>query len=381
MKVAIIGDCNSIFIKQYIEYVLLNDEVVLLAENSVNSHYRLFYERHNIKVLPLYGGMRKWMRGIPFFRSRVAAFFWSKAAIRFMKHFDCVHIHALNQLRGYLGECLRKKTDNLIISIWGSELLGRNTKYLKSLTPYYGMANHITLESEKMIDTFKQVYGSAFNGKLTKTVLFLGIFDYMDVISHQSGPKELCDFFNIKSYDKWKVFVGHNGREVQRHFAITDELEKLPQEIKDKIVLVYTMTYGCPDSSYLMSLKEKANNSGCESVFIEDYLTEEGIAKLRLICDILIHAQPTDAASASVRECLYGGSIVVNGDWLRYDFIPDYEKRLIEYSDLKEVPGIITDIISNNEKYQTMRQYNKGNRDGAPSSIEISEAWRKLIIS
>ena len=293
--------------------------------------------------------------------------------------FDVVHVHGLNRSRGLIAKYLRSKTRSLVISVWGSELLGQTEKQLKDILPYYRISDTITFETDQMIAKFKESYGDEFNNKIDKAELFLGIYEYMDRIAKQNTREELCQSFGIKDTNRLNVFVGHNGRDVQRHFEITEQIKRLPEEVKGRINLVYTMTYGTPQGDYLNNLKTEAQKTGCPSYFIEGYLSEDSIAKLRLVCDILIHAQLVDAASASLRECMYGGSLVINGAWLKYDFIPRYNERVIDYSSLNEITEKLSDVVLNPEKYQSMRELNKGNRDGEPTLEENVSIWNNVF--
>ncbi len=380
MKVAVIGNCNSIFVKQFIEFVWdKNDTVFLLAESPVTKEYTSFYQERGVVVIPFFWGMFRWIQKIPVLRSFLGAYLWAKKASSYCNSFDIVHIQALNRPRGLIGKYLRPKTRNLIISVWGSELLGRTAKQQQALIPYYELADKITFETDKIIGEFKDAYGDRFLDKMTKAELFLGVYEYMDRIASQMKRNELCKTFSIHNPERINVFVGHNGREVQRHFEITEQIKRLPESVKSKINLVYTMTYGTPSVNYLDSLKESAASTGCACYFIEGYLSEEEIAKLRLVCDVLIHAQLTDAASASLRECMYGGSLVINGAWLKYDFIPQYHERVIDYSSLDEIPELLEDVVLNSEKYQSMRDLNKGNRDGEPTVSENIAIWNMVF--
>ena len=55
MRYLVIGDAGSIFIKQFIEYVLLekDNEIVLLQEAYVSPEYLEFYNQNNVYLEPL----------------------------------------------------------------------------------------------------------------------------------------------------------------------------------------------------------------------------------------------------------------------------------------------------------------------------------------
>ena len=139
------------------------------------------------------------------------------------------------------------------------------------------------------------------------------------------------------------------------------------------------MTYGVPPQPYMNDLKQLARGSGCSFSFIEGYQTEENIAKLRLLCDILLHAQPTDSASASFFECMYVGAICLNGSWLPYPFISDYHNRVIEYDDIPQLTDIVKDIVENYNDYKSKYAINVGFRNGYLSARENALIWKQII--
>lgn len=377
-RIAVIGDCNSIFVKNYIDTVLVGEyEVILVEENPLSDVYRKYYERHGVKVEPLYSGVGSLIRRVPYIRSTIGCRLWVRQMVKKYGHFDFVHIHGVCNSRQTIGEALRPHTTKLIVSVWGDELLRRSARQLKSISRLYDIADSITLVN-KMIKLFEEVYGKKYSGKISKNSFAVStVTDAMDELEKKETREDMCRSLGITDSDKINVYVGHNGRPQQRHIEITEQMKKLPFGVKSKINLVYSMNYGSNPKSF-EAVVNAASNSGCPYTIIQGYRSEEDVARMRLVCDVLLHAQLTDAGSASVRETLYSGAIVVNGDWLPYNNIPNYHDRVIEYHEMSELTDIVVDIVNNFDSYKERFVLNKGFRYWTPKET-VAEAWKKLL--
>lgn len=381
MKVLVIGDASSIFVKQYIEYVLLDgtNEIVLLQENPLFVGYREFYEKNNIHIEPLWNKKNNFIKKVPVVRSILGAKLWCSYIKKKYKHFDLIHVHGVNRSRGNIGKYLRNICDKLIVSVWGDEIFRNSPETMKKHKVYYSCADRITMATKVMIDRFNSVYNNEFAAKVSMNKFAIGLFDKIDVVKNEFTRGQICEEFGIKHPEKTLVFVGHNGREAQRHTELTKELLNLPQELKDNIILIYTMTYGVRDNAYIEEMEAAAKQTGCEYVILRDFMNEETSAKLRSICDIMLHAQLTDAFSASIQESLYSGSIIINGSWLPYNELPNYKECVVEYDDITQIGHVLQTVLENQELYKAKF---KANRDilRQISSLEVTtEKWKETI--
>ncbi|MBQ8184092.1 MAG: glycosyltransferase [Clostridia bacterium] len=381
MKVLIIGDASSIFVKQYIEYVLLDgtNQVVLLQENPLFEGYREFYESNNVQIEPLWNKKNSFIKKIPVIRSILGAKLWCSYIKKKYKHFDLIHVHGVNRSRGNIGKYLRNICDKLLVSVWGDEIFRNSPETMKKHKVYYSCADRITMATKVMVDRFNSVYNNEFAAKVSMNKFAIGLFDKIDVVKKEFTREQICEEFGIKHPEKTLVFVGHNGREAQRHTELTKELLNLPQELKDNIILIYTMTYGVRDNAYIEEMEAAAKQTGCEYVILRDFMNEETSAKLRSICDIMLHAQLTDGFSASIQESLYSGSIIINGSWLPYNELPDYKECVVEYDDITQIGQVLQTVLENQELYKSKF---KANRDilRQISSLEITtEKWKSTI--
>lgn len=380
MKYLVIGDAGSLFIKQYIEYVLLGsqNEIVLLQEGTLTDDYKEFYQNSGVILESLWEGC-EWVQRIPRIRSIIGVSMWCKRMKQKYKEFDCVHVHGVSRSRGDMALGLRGICKQMIITVWGDELFRYNKRLLAKFEKYYTIADKITVATKKMQGEFINLYGEKYADRLLINRFAIGVFDRIDEVKNNFTRQELCDSFGIKCPEKFIVFVGHNGRPAQRHIDITKSLLSLPSKYSDKITLVYTMTYGVPDEHYIDEILAVSRGVGCDVVVFREFMNEDTVARLRNVCDILIHAQLTDAFSASIQESLYHGSIILNGSWLPYDELPNYENSMVIYDNLSDIPSKLIEVIDNYDEYKAKVAVNKDVLKSISSKEITTAQWKKTI--
>lgn len=352
MKYLVVGDAGSIFIKQFIEFVLLPQkwDIILLKEGYINDDYLRFYDENNVVVEDLWSGYWGFLKVVPYLRSSIAVKAWSRYIKKKYGEFNVLHVHGLNRSRGNIAMELRKITMKLIISVWGDEIFRHGERTLMSYRRYYDCADAITMATSQMRTRFNEFYGNIYYHKIHMNKFGIGLFDILDSLNLTRD--QICSKIGISDSNKKIVLVGHNGREAQRHLEITSALKMLPLQYQKQIILVYTMTYGVKDEQYEENLKALINQLDCECVYLTNFMNEYDIACLRKVSDILIHAQLTDAFSASIQECLYSGCVVLNGSWLKYTELPECENRIVEYDKISDIPNVLTHVIDNYQEYK-----------------------------
>lgn len=381
MRILIIGDAGSIFIKQYIEYVLCDrsNEIVLLQETVICDSYHKFYKENHIKLQPIICHENALIVKIPKIRSSLGIYILAKCIQREYGLFDLVHIHGLNFSRGNLGYYLQNHTKKIAVTVWGDEVFRKNHRTLQKYKKYYDIADYITLSTSDMKAAFVNAYGDKYSERISMNKFAVGVLDMIDSVKSSYSRKDLCVEFGITDCSKKIVFVGHNGRDAQRHIDITKLLKKLSDDRRRDIFLLYTMTYGVKSPEYLQELEREARETKCGYVILRDFLDEMKIAKLRSICDIMIHAQLTDAFSASLMECLYAGAVVLNGSWLAYNELPDCHDRFVEYDTLEEIPETLTKVLDHYEEYTYRTKENKEVIHSICSKEATTKAWKDAL--
>ena len=76
MKHVVVGDCNSIFVKQYIESVYENkDNVILIVENPLTQSYGDYYRSNGVHLEPFFSE-NSLLKRIPVLRSILGSRLW-----------------------------------------------------------------------------------------------------------------------------------------------------------------------------------------------------------------------------------------------------------------------------------------------------------------
>ncbi|PWJ88098.1 glycosyltransferase involved in cell wall biosynthesis [Oceanotoga teriensis] len=235
-----------------------------------------------------------------------------------IKDFDLVHINFLTPSY-FLYNCFFKHT-KLIVTFWGSDLYRypNSSKKIKFLQKkIINNADIITVVNKKMIPVFHETFGFE-NKPIYETRFGLPIdFDQIDKIN----KNEINDF--KKKYhipDKYYIItLGYSSDPRKNHEYMIDEIIKLSKK-RSNIFIFIPLTYG--NEKHKEKIKKLCDNTfkkyDINYKVLEDYMTNEEIAKLRKANDIMINIQDTDAMSASMQESLYAGNIVINGSWLPY---------------------------------------------------------------
>ena len=96
-------------------------------------------------------------------------------------------------------------------------------------------------------------------------------------------------------------------------------MNKTSKEFKEKAFLIFPMTYGDVQSEYINLVKNALIQGQIPFLLLEKHISDQEVVELRLISDITINTQTTDALASSIKEAFAAGDIVLVGDWLPYN--------------------------------------------------------------
>ncbi len=227
----------------------------------------------------------------------------------------------------------------LVYSYWGSDLLRLSGRQLYFNGLFVKHADFITFDNRDLEFKFKETY--AWASKIpSKTILF-GL-PVLDIIQRRDGEKTSE---NIRTEweipkDKKVIAVGYSAVAEHHHIEVLRRIEQMDAEKKKEIFLLLQMTYNGTDR-YIKQVADAAKKTGCEYRVLRHYLTNEEVADLRIMTDIYINAQTTDAFSGSVCENLFAGTILINAEWLRYQEFKDYDFQYLEFQDMDEIGRLV----------------------------------------
>lgn len=339
MKVLVSGDGDSIFIKGYIENVLLenNCKVFLLTDDLKNKKWIEFYNHNDVVIINKKVKMPI-IKHIPKFRGIINQILII-IKLRKLGSFDAIHVHFISKSKCFFLPYVRRKATNIILTYWGSDLLRRSHNEIKSMKKYVDLADKITFSTNNLKMKFNNVFGETYRHKTSIAKFGSDNFEAIDRIRHVETSGESKKRFGIPE-DKIIIVIGYNRNKQQQQLEIVKQINLLDNSIVEKMCIVYPMTYGPSDEDYENKLKSINSTLPCKVIYLYEYMYSDDIARLCLSTDILIHAQVTDAFSATVQEFLYAGAILINGGWLDYtefDLNNIKYTKFYKFEDLKEI--------------------------------------------
>lgn len=254
--------------------------------------------------------------------------------------YDLIHMQYVNYLD--LADVVILKyimRGKLILSYWGSDLLRVGENKWNFLGKASGLADFVTFDNKDLEIKFKKIYRCK-NKVPLKTVLFgLPVLDIIDQMLHDRMRSNIRKKWGVPEY-KTVIAVGYNGMPAQQHKKILGVIEKLDDWYKDRIILLLQMSYG-GNKTYKNSVLKTAEKTGCDYIIVRHFLENEEVAELRILTDIFINGQITDAFSGSVCENLFAGTLLINAVWLRYKELEQYGFKYLEFKKFDEINELI----------------------------------------
>jgi len=173
-------------------------------------------------------------------------------------------------------------------------------------------------------------------------------YDDINAVIKKCSKDQCKEYFGVPA-EKTTISIGYNARKEQQHIQVLTELMAAPREIWKETVFVFPLTYATASdnkSELINSLVELLNVMQIDHIILDSFLTDEEIAMLRVSTDIFIHAQTTDAFSASVQEFVFAGTTVLSPTWIKYDeTVKQCAANFLEYSSLNELPLLLNNLL------------------------------------
>ncbi len=277
--------------------------------------------------------------------------------LKLSSEYDLVDVHFF--AREYIG-LLNKLKKPFKISVWGSDFYRMSCAESEGKRLCFERAKLIQCETPTVRkDLIK--YQPSLEGKIRVCNFGIDIIDDIDRIDKHGWTKAYPN--------KVVITCGYNGSVGQQHLKMIEAIQKLPTELKNRIIAYFPLTYGLT-ASYRSRLTEALATVDYEYKLFEKRLTDEELAMLRLETDIALNVQITDSLSSSLLQHLYAGSVVLVGDWLPYEI---YDENGIFYksTSLQSISTKLIDCIKHINEYKAET---KNNRE----IIRQMSAWNEV---
>ena len=261
----------------------------------------------------------------------------------FFREFDVCHLHYMAPQFSSLVDSMDVGTP-LVVSIWGSDLLriaGLESHIEQS--KIIERADAITICSLEMREILLAKFGRHLQEKISETQFASGIVRHIDTVDNDTKAA-FARKYNLLG-DRKVICVGHNSFRENQQLAVLNQLANTDTNLLKSHQLVIPATYGTNDQ-HLPELKTAANRTGFHCVFLEDELTPEEVAALRVLTSVMIHVPVSDAMSAAMTEVLYAGNQVIAGAWLPYGELHRRELKITQVKSLQEVVPALEKIVN-----------------------------------
>lgn len=383
MNILLVGNPNSIFIYNYIKNVLCKADyrISLLSfeiNQKIKSEYNEFYKKSDITIIvrPEIGNI---VKRIPKIRGYINSYLCHrtiKELFQNEKYFDIIHFQFVITQNLYIIKKYSKQYGKIISTFWGSDLLRTKIKDSKKIKEIIDKSTAITVATEFMKETLCQNYGFRFEFKVHLARFGLSALDEIKKVNAEETLDDSKKHLNIP-VDKIIIVCGYNAYRAQQHKLIINSLKQCSSEIIDKIFVVLPLAYP-EDSEYINEINNYFKNSSIHYMLNTDFLDDINVSRLRLSCDIFIHAQIDDAFSGSMQEHIFANNIVLNGIWLKYPILLNNGIYYRSFSNEMDLTSIITDTIVNIQKEKDNAKQNSAKIYEISSWEKVKDQWTIL---
>lgn len=328
-SILIVGlKCYSGHIREFIVNLKKKNPLaeISLITTNVRKEYREDIELSvdQLVVLKKYQGRVR----IPYLAELInkLLFYWGFFMLYFRKHFDIVDIHFPQVYTKQAMPFLKKMTNNIVITPWGSDVMRvEDERSIKTLTHIYSQARYVTAGRNSTIGKCAITKFKVNPEKMIQLGWGGEFFDYIHENSDKVSTEEAKERFGLTN--KYVITCGYNVQKSQRHEDIIDAIYRIKDILPDNLTLLFPFAYATSSSTdrYKETILEKCKTLGLAFLVVEDYLDMTDLLNLRMATDIFVHVQTTDAGSRCVMEYVYCNKKIVHGKWNKYEYLEKYK--------------------------------------------------------
>jgi hypothetical protein len=205
--------------------------------------------------------------------------------------------------------------NKLICTLFGSDLFRTNSDQKEMQKALFERTDRILL-SQNMVPYFEEHFGVMKN----KYIFNQYGSKRIDLVYKGLKTSRISDLRRKYKIDAGKIAItcGYNAKMEQQHIKIIDELNQLPKVLRDQIHVLFPLTYG-GNQDYIDEIETKISSTGIDYTFFTKRLSDLELTNLRIVSQVSINTQTTDALASSVKEAFVAGDVLLVGDWLPYE--------------------------------------------------------------
>lgn len=282
---------------------------------------------------------------------------------------DHYSFHYVLPMYSFLIKKVKKSSKSTSACIWGSDFYRVSDFKRYQLKPLFCHVDKIVLCNRTVIGHFKEFYSDIDTCKIINSGFGIGKLELLKSLYSEQSIESIKKELKIPD-GKVIICIGYNGLRAQQHNLMINSIKSLPNSLKEKLFLLIPFGYG-GDELYLQEISSKLNELNLPYYVFNKFLSDKELLNIRIISDIVVNAQITDAASASLQEHLYCQNIVLAGRWLPYDYFIDNGIKLW-FFEKEKLTNSLEDIIVNYENYKKLVVNN-------PNMVYKLSSWNSRI--
>lgn len=335
-RILVIGDADSVFTFEYVMTMIEEKhEVVLInfpAIAEIKEEKKNYYEEHSVVV---------YSAQLEATAYRCLLYI---AHIKTLGIFDVCHIMYFSGEAALIIKACETQFKTIVVNYWGSDFYRTLPKDEKEQMMLLKDADVVISPSIDMQDELKEKY--PFLEDKVYWVSFSG--SVLSKLRQGVGDESELPF--IRNKEKLLIACGYNGTDAMQHELMIKAIQQCPQEIQEKIQVVFQMTYG-GSAKYIKNIESLLKNVSFEYVILKDYLSDAETVSLRKAVDVFLYMETTNSSSATLTEYCYCGTVVLLADWLTFPLLENNDVYMEKVSDIKDITRKIIDVANNYEYY------------------------------
>ncbi len=275
----------------------------------------------------------------------------------------------------YFKDIIRGKCEKLNLCVGGSDFYRARASEFEYKKILIDMADIISAETDQTISDFLSRYGQC-KEKIRWVNFGIEALDYIDK-ELRHNLKKTRQEFGISS-TKLIITCGHNANDSHQHLKMISELKKVKSVNRERVMLVFPMTYPDGQNDYIRKVQAELDISDFDYRILTEFMDTKKVAKYACISDIMVHVQTTDQLSSTMLEEMYAGSVVVAGSWLPYGMLRDKGVEFWSVDYMSELADTIDNIVENYDIYYCKCIKNREAIHKLSSWDEAGKRWIKL---
>lgn len=292
-----------------------------------------------------------------------------------LPQYDVAQLLWIEEIWAYFAEEIRASFKKLNLCVGGSDFYRASKQDLMFKEKLIKLADNISAETPQTISDFAEFYN--LDPQKIKLLPFgLEVIDYINM--EKTSNEEIRKRFNIP-LDKIVVTCGHNAVQAHQHLKLIECLKDIKQEIKDRVIFVFPMTYPSKRNEYINRIRQKLEEYNLPYMIITEFMDFKLMAQYALISDIMIHVQTTDQLSSTMLEEMYTSSVIIAGIWLPYKILHKRNIYFLDADDIQDAVIKLEQVVNNINVYKQKCSANKEIIWKYHSWNSLVSKWYKLM--